>query len=181
MFIFFILFADSLHVTDEKLTKIMSLPNLKVLNLNLISLVQNKMPTLLELEKLTTLKINCSVMSNKKSFFSSFCEAIKKMPVLSALFIAEYEHIFCENYIFSIIDTITAQNKYMLIEPIKYIYNYCNKQMEIHRTEEFSSRSKNSCFKLSMEIKCCHNFNDNLLKDASKLSSYEVLKNTFKR
>ena len=77
---------------------------------------------------------------DNNDFCSSIFEATKKMLMLSNLTLFEKNHIFCEIYIFKVIETVSALDKYVLIEPIRVMYYYdqlsCHKNIEIRQRGE---------------------------------------------
>lgn len=134
----------------------------------------------IEMKHLTNLKVNLLEVdpSDNHIFCSYLCKAIIEMLVLSHLYVCDdWEDIFCQYYLQRIIEIIIAQNNYVVIESLKYAFDYCQRKVEIYRRVE--DKSNVSCFKMLLSI-CLDNFlefiDNTWLKDFNKFSNYVIFK-----
>ena len=106
---------------DDMLSTIISLPNLQKLHLDLYEIfdsenvVSNQLIRPVEMKKLTTLTVYLSMgykNNENDDFCSSVCDTFEIMPILSNLLtLFEYyePHIFCDKYIFDIIEIVSSR------------------------------------------------------------------------
>ena len=157
----------------------MSLPNLKTVHLKLseiISALKYKFLPSVFMRELTTLKID--LFLENKHFYSDLSFTIHNMPNLLDLTVMECGKHFCTDYIFDIIETVTSQGKYVLVEAVKNVHNYCTKNVEIYRKQDLHLNIP--CFKVSIKPENLDNFNNACFEHRNKLlSKYKIHKQGF--